>query len=286
MFLFAFLLSLSSFAQFNQVDTLSVDEKIRSKIFEFTLNNINVCNGGKYVQLDADTAEGQMLKWYSLSSLMKNCEWYDERYGRVEKVKLEQILKSKNNNLIFRYKVLRTFSDVPQECRVFYSFRDKYYGYKTKIYWEENYDKNNRIPELYIKSLNGISNNRKEELKKFAFDSYNICKKEKVPLITKENTEYRSYRKDWTSEMIRECDSVKQKNGEIKSLKLVQYLSDNVYSRVYRFRVQFDKLSKPSEIRIYANLKDKYRGIFVVDKWYSNYLDFKKATIKSETDLN
>ncbi|CAM1346910.1 hypothetical protein [Tenacibaculum crassostreae] len=280
------LLSINSFGQFSLIDTLSISKELRDKVYNFTINNAEVCNNGKYQRLDADTAEEQMLKWYSLSSLSKNCNWYNERFGRIEKIKLEQILKSKNKNLIFRYKVFRVKADTPQELRTFYSFRDKYYGFKGKVYWQEEYDRNNKMPTLFIQSLDKVSINRQKELEGFAFNSYYKCERNLLPEITESNTEYRSFRKDWVSEMFLECDSIKKKNGEIKSLKLVQYLSDDVYSKVYRFRVKFEKLSKPSEIRIYANIKDKYRGIFVVDRWYSNYLEFREAIAKSEIDLN
>lgn len=280
------LISINGFTQFNQIDTLNVNRKIRKEVLEFTINTINVCDGGKYIQLNKNTAELRLLNNYSSLKLKESCKWIKERYGKVEKIKLEQIQIDKNKNLVFRYKVYRDKSDVVQEVRTFLSYRNKYYGLVHKIYWSDKFYQGKEHPQLFINSLDKISLSRKEVLEKFAFDSYNICKRDKLPPITKENTEYRSFRKDWVSEMLLECDSIKQKNGEIKSLKLVQYLSDDVYSKVYRFRVKFEKLSKPSEIRIYANIKNKYRGIFVVDRWYSNYLEFREAIAKSEIDLN
>ncbi|CAL2104284.1 conserved protein of unknown function [Tenacibaculum sp. 190130A14a] len=283
---FVLMISINGWTQFKQIDVSEIDQNKKNAIFEFAKNTINVCNDGTYVKLDANTAEKQLLNWYTISKLNKNCTWYQERYGSVIEIELAQVLKDRNNNLVFRYKIFRTLADVPQECRVYLSFRGKYYGYATKIYWDDNFYRGNKGPELFIQSLTDISDKRKNELKQFAFESYNICKLDSMPLITKENTEYRSFRKGWIPIMLKECDSIKLKNGAINSLQLEQYLSDNVLGRVYRFKAQFDKLSKPSEIRIYASLKDKYRGIFVIDKWYSNYMEFKEAVKRSEEDLN
>lgn len=276
------LTSINCFSQFSKIDTLDVDKKIRNRILDFTSNSIEICNKGKYFPLNIANAEPQMLKWYSLSAIKKSCDWMNERYGNVEKIKLEQILKSKNKNLIFRYKVYRTKADVVQEVRTFYSFRKKFYGLVNKIYWKDEYDGTNKNPVLFISSLDNISELRREELKNFAFKSYNVCGRKLMPQITEENTEYRSYRKDWVSLMLKECDSIKVKNGKLESIKLDQYLSDEIYQKVYRFKAKFKNLQKPSEVRIYCSLKDKYRGIFVIDKWFSQFLPFKEAIEKSK----
>ncbi|WP_299621590.1 hypothetical protein [uncultured Tenacibaculum sp.] len=283
--LFTVFISVSCFSQFKQIDITSIDEKIKEKIFDFTFNTLKVCDGGKYIPLDTNSGEKQLLEFYSIKSVTKNCEWFLERYGKVLDVKLEQVLKSGYQNLIFRFKVFRTHSDIPQECKVFYSSKGKYYGFSTKTYWDDNYDSTNKYPELYIRSIEEITKHRKKELSDFVLNSYNVCDEKNMPTITKGNTVYRSYRKGWTSLQIKECDSIKSKNGIITSLKFEQYLSDDIINKIYRFKVQFDKLSKPSEIRVYANIKDKYRGIFVIDKWYSNYLEFDEAINKSQKDL-
>ena len=81
-----------------------------------------------------------------------------------------------------------------------------------------------------------------------------------------------------------ECDSIKKKNGDFKNLRLADYLTDSVSTKIYRYKVNFDKLERESEIRIYSAINDKYSGIFVIDVWYDGYFDFKEAVEKASKD--
>jgi len=53
----------------------------------------------------------------------------------------------------------------------------------------------------------------------------------------------------------------------------------------YKGAADFDKLKKPSEIRIYSRLNDKYVGIFVIDVWYDKYIKLERALEKSRNEL-
>ena len=271
------------YSQYQKKDTLEFNKEFRKFLHDFALMSYNLCNKGEFIELSEKNSEKGFRERFTKEKVIKACKWYEERYGRIISLRLEEIIE--NNIKIFRYKVTRENSDVPQEIRVYLNSINLIYHISSKIYWSDQYSKGNEYPDLFIHSKNQISNIRKKDLESFVLKSYSKCERDYMPLITKENTEYRSYRKDWIPQMIAECDSIKSKNGGFKILKLEQYLCDDVYSKVYRFKIKFEKLAKPSEIRIFTTIKDKYRGIFVVDKWYNNYLELSKAIKKAEQEL-
>ena len=283
--IFMYLLLINSlvYSQYQKKDTLEFNKEFRKFLHDFSLMSFNLCNNGEFIELTEKKSEKGFRERFTKENVIKACKWYEERYGRIKSLRLEEIIENKIK--IFRYKVIRENSDVPQEIMVYLNSNNLIYHISSKIYWSDQYSKGNEYPDLFIQSKNQISSKRKKDLESFVLKSYSKCERDYMPLITKENTEYRSYRKDWISLMIAECDSIKSKNGEFKILKFEQYLSDDVYSKVYRFKVKFEKLTKPSEIRIFATMKDKYRGIFVVDKWYNNYLKLSKAFKKAEQEL-
>ncbi|AUC15047.1 hypothetical protein BTO06_07805 [Tenacibaculum sp. SZ-18] len=245
--------------------------------------SFDLCNKGDFFQLNNTYSEKGFRERYTKEHVIKVCKWYQERYGKINSIKLKEVLGDKVK--IFRYKVHRDKSDFPQEIRIHLNSVDQVYHVSSKIFWSDHYYKRNEYAELSIRSKSDISDKRKKELELFALKSDDKCERKSMPIINEENTEYRSFRKGWIPLMLTECDSIKEKNGKIRKLRFEQYLSDDVYGRVYRFLAYFENLTKPSEIRIYASIKDKYRGIFVVDRWYSRYLEFEKAKKRSEKDL-
>ena len=264
---------------FTQV-SFSQDKNI--KVYNFVNKLLTNCS--EVPKLTSKNATSSFRKYYDNGKLSNYCRWSTERYGEVTNITLQEVLL-RNNKEVYRYKVKRDKADWFFEIRIFLDDKDKFYSINSKSYWSDTFYAWGEDPKYVATDTTTIDQAILKQNHEFAFKSYNICEASEIFDVNETNGIYRSIRKGWKKEMLEECQSIKTTHGNFKNLEFQQYLTDSVSGKIYRYKVQFDKLKQPSEIRIYSRLNDKYSGIFVIDVWYDTYVSLKKAREKSKNEL-
>ncbi|NCP61329.1 MAG: hypothetical protein GW839_13660 [Flavobacteriales bacterium] len=272
------------FAQNKKIIIDSIAAKVKEDVYKFSFLSYTACESNEFPKLDSINSELRFRMAYENGRILKNCFWFTERYGSIVKMNLKEVIIDENKNKIFRYLVNRSKSDSFSEIRTTINDKGKFISIINKTYWSDILYKYNENPKLDQVSTELLNDSILAKNKEFAFKAYNKCIDTEIFKNDLSNTTYRSFRKNWKTSLMLECDSIKKKNGDFKNLRLADYLTDSVSTKIYRYKVNFDKLERESEIRIYSAINDKYSGIFVIDVWYDGYFDFKEAVEKASKD--
>lgn len=285
-FLIFFLVCLFSICSFGQSEyrELSIENlKERDFVYDF-LKTVYIDK--KEPILNPRNSKASFRTRFKEYDVVKQSIETEKNYGIVTELKLIKIQQIENSKQkVFRYKYRRTYFDRDFEMRVFLNEKNKIIGLITMPFWSDKFYKWNEKPVIKSLDTSLLQINFKKNNFDLAFRSYNKCHIDEFHELNEENTTYRSLKSDWKKRWLKECDSIKVKNGNVSNLKFQEFLTDSLSQNIYRYKVNFSKLEKPSEIRIYSSLTDKYTGIFVIDIWYDKYYDFKKAVEKSRNIL-
>lgn len=278
------LLTNQAFAQYSKIELSSIPEAKKNEVHEFLNKAIVNCDKTETLKLTSKNATSRFKKFYKDGKLKTGCYWYSKRYGVVESVELMGAIQRKEYQVL-RYKVKRKLAEWDSEIRIFLDDKAKLAGLGAKDYWSDTYYDRGDNPELKKIDTITIDQSILARNKSFALKSYQTCESSQMFVVNDENAIHRSLRNDWNGKLLIECDSIKRKNGALSNFRFMELYSDAVSTNVYRYKVQFDKLIKPSEIRVYSKLNDKYMGIFVIDVWYDKFYEFDKAKSRSLNDL-
>jgi len=271
-------------AQHTKIELSSISVEHKTLVHEFINKAIADCSAIATLKLSSRNSTSRFRKFFTEEKLLEACHWYVERYGIVENSELIEAYKN-GNFTIYRFKLKRSITEWDLKIRVVLDNKNRLAGIRSKEYWSDKFYP--RYENLPIKKID-TSNIDKAALKlnhSFALKSYQKREPPEMLVADATNAIHRSLRKDWNKNLQMECDSVKSKNGNLSSFKFVELYSDSVSRYIHRYKVQFEKLKKPSDIRVYSKLNDKFMGFFVVDVWYDKYYEFDKAKSKSLNDL-
>ena len=272
----------NSVAQYSKIDISSISDDTKNDIYNFVYNSFTTCSETPIITSKNSTS--RFRKNFTKNKISSYCSWFTERFGEIEEVLLAEVVY-RNENQVFRYKVARTKSDWYSEIRISVNKKGKLDWINSKGFWADWYYEWGENPKPFRVDKTLLNDSIVKQNKEFALKSYSICEASEIYEVNETNAIYRSIRKGWKAEMLKECDSVKAKNGNFKNLMFEEFLTDSISTKIYRYKVDFDELNKPSEIRVYSKLNDKYTGIFVVDVWYDKYFNLKEALEKSRNDL-
>lgn len=275
--------SLSSIlnAQYQKLDLNSVSEEKKAFALKF-LQNVYV--NKNIPVLKVKEATSYFRKKIKEVNVLKSAKKYDEIYGTINSITLAEVLL-KNDYKILRYKVKRSETDRFFEFSIGLNEKHKFNFLENKRFWADKYYGFGESPKMIKQDTNSISKELKKQTYEFALRSYNKCNIDSLFKVNESNMVNRALRSNFNKNQLKECDSIKLKHGNLNNVKFEQVLSDSIYTKVYRYRANFENLKTPSEIRVYTNLKDKYKGIFIIDVWFEEYKDFKKATEASRNLL-
>ncbi|WP_460218995.1 hypothetical protein [Psychroserpens sp. MEBiC05023] len=274
----------SGFAQYAKIPLTSISEAQKALAKEFVDKTIINCEEITSMKLTSKIATSRFRKFYNKKRLKERCHWYVDRYGEVETAELIEGVR--NNELtILRFKVKRQLAEWFMETRVILDEKDKLAILRTKGYWADTFYSRREDPPMHKIDTSKLDKKALKLNTSFALKSYQTCESSQMFVVNNDNAVHRSLRNDWNNELLIECDSIKQKNGALSDFKFVEFYSDSISRNVYRYKVMFDKLTKPSEIRVYTKHNDKFMGVFVIDVWYDKFYEFDKAKSKALNDL-
>ncbi|TYA59063.1 hypothetical protein [Formosa maritima] len=276
------LLTQSSFSQYSKIDLSTISEEKKQEVYEFVYQALTTCDEAPSFTSKKTTYD--FRKFYDDNKISSHCKWQEERYGSIASIILDEVI-FRNDKEVFRYKVKRSKADWLSEIRIFIDKKGRFTSINTKSYWSDTFYTWGEHPKPFVVDISIVQDSIVKQNNEFALKSYNLCENSEIFELNETNAIYRTIRKDWKKYMLKECDSIKQTHGNFKKLQFSQYLTDSIGFKVYRYQVDFDKMKKPSEIRIYSKLNDKYSGIFVVDVWYDKYFSLKEAREKSRNEL-
>nr|WP_321235416.1 hypothetical protein [uncultured Psychroserpens sp.] len=273
-----------SFAQHSKIDLSSVSEENKTLVQEFMNKTLVDCNTIETLKLTSRNSTSRFRKFFTEDRLLERCNWYADRYGAIETTELIEAIQDEDFT-IFRFKVKRSKAEWYTEMRVVLDEREKLAGIRTKDYWSDTFYSRKENPTIKKIDTSQVDKAILELNRSFALKTYQTCESSQMFVVNETNAIHRSLRNDWNKNLLIECDSIKRKNGALSDFKFVEFYSDSISRHIYRYKVQFDKLIKPSEIRVYAKHNDKYMGIFVIDVWYDKYYEFDKAKSRALNDL-
>ncbi|MCX7549720.1 hypothetical protein [Xanthomarina sp. F2636L] len=276
------LLAQSSYSQYAKIDLSSISEDKKNEVYNLAYQILTTCNEAP--KLKSKNATLNFRKYYDEVRLARNCKWQEERYGDVTSVVLEEVI-FRNDKNVYRYKVKRSKADWLSEIRIFIDEKGKYSSINTKNYWADKFYSWSDNPKPIVVNTELVDDSIIKRNNEFALKSFDICEETELYSLNETNAIYRTIREVRKKQMLEQCRSIKRKYGNFKNLKFIEYLTDSISLKIYRYQVDFDSLKKPSEIRIYSRLNDKYSGIFVLDVWYDQYFSLKKANEKSRNEL-
>lgn len=274
-----------SFSQHTKIPLSDVDSNLRAKVYAYAFNIFTAKSVNELPELSTKDFSTYVIEEYSkISYDFIHNDPYKTKYGVLKSLKLVEVLEGGKQEKIFRYKTRYSKANSDSEIRFVINKDDKIIGFIRQHFWSDDILK---IPL----ELDRVTKDKLEELvlkkhKLLAFKTYNNCMKEDMFIHTTSNTTQASLDADMMALNLKECDSIKQKHGDFKNLKFVELLKDDYFSRIYRFKVNFDNLEQVSEIRIYCDSEDKYRGIFVVDYWFDKYYELNTDYKLDMTDEN
>ncbi|SHH56263.1 hypothetical protein [Winogradskyella jejuensis] len=281
---FFFLIFMIVIKGYSQYSVLPIDQ-VENKEFVYDFIK-KIYIDKKLPILNPRNSKASFRTRFKSIDILESAKALDEDFGEIENIELEKVLLSDDSNRkIFRYRVFRRYLDNQFERRVFLDKNDKIIGLTGKGYWSDDYYEGLENPKVVEIDTSLINFNLKKRNLEFAFSSYNECSVNEFIELTEENSSYRSLKKGWKKFLLKECDSIKQKNGKLLNLKYSSSLTDSVFRYVHRYKVNFEKLERPSEIRIYSTLKNRFMGIFVIDVWYDKFYELDRAISKSKNIL-
>ncbi|MCK8480664.1 hypothetical protein [Psychroserpens algicola] len=273
-----------SSAQYPKIELSSMSETSKTLVKDFVAKALTDCNATNTLKLSSRNATSRFRKFFTNDQLKESCNWYVDRYGNLEEATLIEAIKD-NDFTVYRFKMKRSLAEWHTEMRVVLDKKGKLAGVRTKDYWTDKFYRRKDNPVLQKIDTSKLDKSTLELNKSFALKSYQTCESSEMFVVNETNTIHRTLRNDWDKNLLIECDSIKRKNGELSDFKFVEFYSDSVSRHVYRYKVQFDKLVKPSEIRVYSKHNDKFMGIFVIDVWYDRFYEFDKAKSRALNDL-
>jgi hypothetical protein len=264
------------------------------KLASNSMSNDNIENAKDFItdiykskvkpKLSSKEATVYFKKIYKETDIVKIAKRFDEYYGEVVSIDFKEVLID-NDIKWLRFKVARSEIDRLFEIRVGLNEKGKYISLANKRFWSDEFFGFNETPPLKNIDTSNIELSLKKHNYQFAYQSYKKCHKDSLFKVNETNTVLRALKSNFNERQLKECDSIKGKNGNLEDMIFQQVLSDSIFTKVYRYKAFFGDLKKPSEIRIYTNLKDKYKGVFVIDVWYDKYYNFKRAIEKSRNLL-
>lgn len=273
------------FSQQTNIPLSDVDSELRAKVYTHAFKIFTAKRLNDLPELSSkDFSKYYIREFANVSYELVNDNWYKKRYGDVKRLKLVEVVKGERERKIFRYKTSYTKVDYDSEIRFIVNKVDQIIGFYRFYFWSDDmFQKRPKLERITKDRLDSLVLDQHQTL---AFKTYNSCKKEEMFLHTKENTTQESIDAGMRELNLEECDSIKQKNGDFKNLRFVELLKDDYFTRVYRFKLNFDNLEQDSEIRIYCDSEDKYTGIFVVDEWFDKYYGLNKEHKLDMTNEN
>ena len=275
------LLSVFALGQNQVVSIDDVSEPAKEKSKNFVLE---IFKNKKLPKLSGKDASSYFRKKYKEVDILKAAKLYDYSYGEIVKLDLQEII-SDNKIKWLRYTVKRTKSKRLFEIRMGLDKKEKFAAIVYKPFWSDRFYGFSEYPKFKPMDLSTVDSIFKVQSKDFAFRSYNRCNNDSLFKIDSTNTVYRTLKVGFNELQLKECDSIKNKNGNFKNIELLQAHTDSIYTNIYRFKINFEKLQRPSEIRVYTNLENKFKGVFVIDVWFDKFYIRKRAIEKSRNLL-
>jgi len=124
--------------------------------------------------------------------------------------------------------------------------------------------------------VNSIKIEKKENALDFVKEYFDHCDYKKIPEVTF-SKEMISFFENKGSEF---CADIAQTNGALEEVVLEQLRGNGHSVIMYRFKVQFENLDKPSEIRLAENYLGKYIGLGVKKTWNNTMIELKQYSLE------
>jgi len=107
----------------------------------------------------------------------------------------------------------------------------------------------------------------------FSLEVFNNCYAHEFPKVNKDIATDRllSEWKETKTKFIYACEKYGHKYGKLKSLNLIEVLSDKNNNKSFRYKGILSTRSKTIEIRILTTSDDKFDKIIFIPKWSEEY---------------
>lgn len=271
-------------AQYTKLDISNVTHKQKEVALKIIDISYRDCQKYKNEGLSSKIASPYFKERFATIKAGKSCSDANKNYGKISSLELAAIVK-KNSNYFLRYKVKRSKTDWFSEIRVILNKKNKAVGLIQKNYWSDRiYGYNERLKPFKIEA-NKLNDSIIEQQQYLINKSYTKCIESEIFNDTIQKILNISVKDRWKNNTLKGCKEIKKKLGNISNISFKEYYTDSIAYNRYRYKVQFDSLKKPSEIRLYARLNNTYTGLFVIDVWYDDYFGLKEAIEKSRNEL-
>lgn len=272
----------NSYSQYKKVSLDSLDYNIRWRVYDFAFNLYNAKSIDQFPKLNKNIATNYFRKRYNKYTSSINeigNTWYFEHYGDVKAMKLFEVLKTKKDRLIYRYKVSHTETNFFSEINITLNRESQYIGMTRKVYWKDEYEAGNNTLKQINLPISILDKDVIEDNRLFVRKSYDKCVKEEMYPLNRNNTTYYSHNKDFGDLILKSCDSTKNKYGDLNYFKLTEVLTDSFTYKAYRYKAIFEKKKDTLEIRVYTSFDNKLSGLWEV-YWYDDYNNVNKMPRK------
>lgn len=271
----AFLTTVTLTAQLKQIPLDSIAISIKQNTETFAFRTYNSCQSNQLPKLNNKNATQNFIEKYKSEKVFLNCTEINKKSGKLKKLHLQEVLKDSASNYIFRFKAFYEKTEEVREIRVYTNSEFKFDGIIHNPWYYNKYYKFGEKAIFYKLNLDTLNKKYIANAYEFADKTFRNCQEGNFLKLTQENATKRLENSLTTEKLVKACNEVYSKFGNLISLDLFEVLSDG-YRIIYRYKAKYKKVANFREIVIMTNLEHKFGAIYINDNWNDTFKEEEK----------